>query len=490
MGMLDGLLQDEELRRRLVGAMQSISPQATPNPAAPSPLGRAGLPNLATSQPPPEPIAPELSQPSPMPPQESQAPERSLGYRPPPDMPAQRKYPAQEAFSAHMAKGEPKLGGWKRGLDVAGQILVPGIEEQIPGTPGNYRLGRARLGREAENESKLLGSQADDRLRQVQSEVEIPSQSEHRAADIAETPSRNALREAETENLRRGKPEEPYTLGPGQKRFRGNQEIASGGEREVDEPSVVREWRIQVAEDQAAGIKPPSLREYMTADANRKAIRIPNTRSPEDLQQTAAYYNTLLENGSIEWPQVPVKNGIRDAVVKLRSGSDMPLLNKKQRELWQNTNRAMDVIKSIDEASMKIHSGSTVPGQKWASGMAETAASIVAPEGNPDLDALQVSGAALGSVLRTLGEMGALSEGDVQRGLAAIPVSRFLTRKEAEARLNQLRQFIGAAKNSIESVAGKTSSELFGGGNTGQAPPASGAATHRFNPATGKIEAK
>lgn len=81
------------------------------------------------------------------------------------------------------APAKPRLGGWKRGLDVAGQILAPGIEELIPGSAGYNRL----------KENREIG------LRKTR-------------ADIADTESQTSLRDAQAEAARRGKPDKPENL--------------------------------------------------------------------------------------------------------------------------------------------------------------------------------------------------------------------------------------------------------------------------------------
>lgn len=58
--------------------------------------------------------------------------------------------PAQTRAQQVEAQGMPKLAGWRKALDVAGQILAPRVEETIPGTPGNYRARFA----DAENQAK------------------------------------------------------------------------------------------------------------------------------------------------------------------------------------------------------------------------------------------------------------------------------------------------------------------------------------------------
>lgn len=197
-----------------------------------------------------------------------------------------------------------------------------------------------------------------------------------------------------------------------------------------------------------------------------------------DVEGEANDYADSLEKGTLQWSQVPIK--MRGKVTGIINKRGTVVLNTKQREALQSSERAETIINAIDEASKKVHSGATVPGQKWVSGLAETGASIAFPSGNPDLDALQSGAAALGPIIRNLGEMGNLSEGDIARAVAAVPVSRFLTRKEAEARLSKLREFVAASRNAIQAVAGKTAKELFA------PPPKGGQGMVTFQDSSGK----
>ena len=223
----------------------------------------------------------------------------------------------------------------------------------------------------------------------------------------------------------------------------------------------------QRAELKRGRIEVPGVDFPYSADveAQKKRLAAAGRAPAEDTQSQAEDYADSLERGTLQWSQVPAK--VRGNVTSIINKRGSVILNTKQREALQSSERAESIINSIDEASKRVHSGATVPGQKWVSGLAETATSIGAPAGNPDLDALQSGAAALGPIIRNLGEMGNLSEGDIARALAAVPVSRFLTRKEAKARLSKLREFVSASRNAVQAVAGKTSKELFKGAPQG-----------------------
>ncbi len=175
--------------------------------------------------------------------------------------------------------------------------------------------------------------------------------------------------------------------------------------------------------------------------------------------QDATDYADLVMKGNMQLAQVPIK--VRGKVVEIINSSGNVLLTTKQREGLQSVERAMSIIDTVDDASKAIHATANVPGAKWAGGLQETAQSWVSPSGNPELAALESGKAALGPIIRTLGEMGNLSEGDIARAVAAVPVSRFMTRKEAEARIKTLRDFVNAARDAIGKTAGKKGNELL-----------------------------
>lgn len=86
----------------------------------------------------------------------------------------QRPTPAQDALAA--AKS-PELHGWKKVLDIIGQVGFPEIETAIPGTPGNYLSRKLPLLRgAAENEIKSTnayqaGQKSDADIQRDQAEV-------------------------------------------------------------------------------------------------------------------------------------------------------------------------------------------------------------------------------------------------------------------------------------------------------------------------------
>jgi hypothetical protein len=150
------LLTDEERRAKMFGA------------APPRPMGPV--------QPPPEPTttvtAPtQLTAPKP----EPVTP--SLGLKPQSDV---------ERIQAQ----EPKLGGWRKGLDVAGQILAPGIEEAIPGTEGNWQR---RLGQAKAEERRQMGLRKSE-------------------ADIGNVEAEAGLRRAETQAKLNPPPQKPENI--------------------------------------------------------------------------------------------------------------------------------------------------------------------------------------------------------------------------------------------------------------------------------------
>lgn len=72
--------------------------------------------------------------------------------------------PAADALAA---SNPPKLHGWKKVLDIAGQVRFPALEQAIPGTPGNYReqqrpLLEKRATEESAKSSEVLKGRLDN----------------------------------------------------------------------------------------------------------------------------------------------------------------------------------------------------------------------------------------------------------------------------------------------------------------------------------------
>lgn len=74
---------------------------------------------------------------------------------------------AYNRYSALSAQGPPELHGWKKGLDIAGQVLAPRLEQAIPGTPGHYRGELEQSRRGAVTEAGLADTQAQMRQREA-----------------------------------------------------------------------------------------------------------------------------------------------------------------------------------------------------------------------------------------------------------------------------------------------------------------------------------
>jgi hypothetical protein len=175
-------LTEEERRSRMFGAAPTPSPTryagATASPAVPSvPLPNASdtsvTPGLRAAR---EEIGTSAVDKA-MPAALASAPATSaLGLRP-------------SAAAEQPAK--PRLGGWKGGLlkalDVAGQIALPNVEQNIPGSAGYKRLQEARG---MATQEKQLG------LRKS-------------SADIENTQAETGLRQAQTEAALNPKPEKP-----------------------------------------------------------------------------------------------------------------------------------------------------------------------------------------------------------------------------------------------------------------------------------------
>lgn len=186
--MPDELFDPEELLRRqrlpVLGATPTLQtgeiPDVTPTPAAPTTLGRTGL-----STPADLPVTPSTEP-------RLQAPR---GYDP-----MTTPNPAQAHFEEDVRRGEPQLGGWKKGLDIAGQVIMPRLERAIPGTPGYYRQHMAELGREAGTEATL---------------GRIGAETEREQAQIPEAQARTELYKAQTQKALESPDKPPVTAAPG-----------------------------------------------------------------------------------------------------------------------------------------------------------------------------------------------------------------------------------------------------------------------------------
>lgn len=166
----------------------------------------------------------------------------------------------------------------------------------------------------------------------------------------------------------------------------------------------------------------------------------------------------LMEQGTQEdWARIP--QGARASVEQELKRRGAIILTRKQKEGIQTVERATGIVNTINDLSRSIHTNNPAPFAKWGSGLIEKGSQI--STGNPQLAALEAGAASLGPMIRVMGEAGNLSEGDIARALAAVPVSPFLTRAEAEAKLNTLKDFINTARNAIQGVAGKTGNQLL-----------------------------
>src|SRR5579872_5885366 len=154
----DNLTEEERMRRFFAGTAPS-----RPNPVPPQPttIDRPGdvTPGIGRARAEVAATPPDLGPSTPVAP--SNPP--SAGLKPP-----QPITPAEQMRE----QGPPKLGGWKKGLDIAGQIISPYIEQRIPGSTGNYY---AKLGQAEREESRQLGMKKTE-------------------ADIANTEAETALR--------------------------------------------------------------------------------------------------------------------------------------------------------------------------------------------------------------------------------------------------------------------------------------------------------
>ena len=134
-----GMIDDEELMKALGIARPPVTPPMPP----PDSVFAPPTAQVETPPPPASPVPSTLGRP---------------GVSPGP-------LPEEARVQQFAANAPPQLHGWKRGLDIAGQLALPGVERMIPGTPGNYDRQLGTLSAEAvpgENAQKaILGRQQD-----------------------------------------------------------------------------------------------------------------------------------------------------------------------------------------------------------------------------------------------------------------------------------------------------------------------------------------
>ncbi len=82
--------------------------------------------------------------------------------------------PAETRFEQLEAQGKPELKGWRKWLDIAGQLLVPGIEQRIPGTPGNFNLRLRQAGSEATKEQAIEKGRQESETTAAQAQFNTP----------------------------------------------------------------------------------------------------------------------------------------------------------------------------------------------------------------------------------------------------------------------------------------------------------------------------
>lgn len=187
---------DEERRRRLsfMGGTSAMPPGVVgpPKPlsqvASPSSMPPAGLPAAARSEAlpvtPAKPIvAPDLGNAqSVMPPASPNLPGADSAQPQKPAMPPMPVGPQMQAYQDAAKQPAPELHGWKKALDVLSQVLPVGrmIEQNIPGSPGNYNAKLNTTAMRAAKEQALTeGEQAvqaapgkeDLNRRNVESEI-------------------------------------------------------------------------------------------------------------------------------------------------------------------------------------------------------------------------------------------------------------------------------------------------------------------------------
>jgi len=159
--------ETEEQRRRRLAAIAPLGMPSVGGPPDIGPPGRTvpGMPPVSLSNPA---IASPAAQPV--------APKPDSMF----EMPAYKAGPAEQREQQMLAQGPPQLHGFKKGLDILGQVFLPSLEQAIPGSPGHYtrELGQATEGAETERkhaaESATLGNvESQRREREAKAQLEL-----------------------------------------------------------------------------------------------------------------------------------------------------------------------------------------------------------------------------------------------------------------------------------------------------------------------------
>lgn len=109
--------------------------------------------------------------------------------------------PEETRYQQAAQQPEPQLHGFKKALDIAGQIALPGVERFIPGTPGNYRRNLANLAGEAGLGNTVASAQLgrqEEEAKLGQTEAQTEKIKKMTPAEYAEMQARTGLLGAQT----------------------------------------------------------------------------------------------------------------------------------------------------------------------------------------------------------------------------------------------------------------------------------------------------
>src|SRR3990167_7563360 len=152
----------------------------------------------------------------------------------------------------------------------------------------------------------------------------------------------------------------------------------------------------------------------------------------EPSQDEIEAYAEDLESGQIETTNVPVKlRGKVLALIKSRGGV---VVSKDKREQINAFQSAQQIVNDIEEISKKVNTETGF--RSVIVGRTRQAAALA--QEDPDVSLFQSKRGTLGLLIRALGERGVLTEGDIQRAGALIPLVTD-SKTVAERKINALR---------------------------------------------------
>lgn len=217
--------------------------------------------------------------------------------------------------------------------------------------------------------------------------------------------------------------------------------------------------RERAAEERQAAQFANSEERQAAQFANQNALmdkRLGASAGDDDIDSFASG----LESGEINMPQVPAR--LRAQVLERVKSRGGVILSTKQREALQKSKQIDSIINEVESISVRANASpggiSLITGAGKQAGNALGFANSVT-----ELNAAKVS---LGQIARGVaGEVGVLTEGDINRALNGFPTPMDSSEK-AKLKITALRQFAETLRRGIQQTAGKNAADLAAPGTS------------------------